>query len=285
MDEGDRYFRGEGSAHDALRNLTKRLNELGIPYAVAGALALFSHGFRRFTEDVGVLVTRESLDRIHEELEGRGYLRPFSKSKNLRDTALGVKIDFLVTGQFPGDGKPKPISFPNPSDIIDEKQGIKYVNLPTLISLKLASGMTGIGRSKDIGDVEGAIRELGLPEELADSLHPYVQSRYREIWRTLHPKPQRYVKLWRNKWLTANAQSIDDMTKALAQAAADLEAMRADGVVLDPESGIADDDADLVTTDPEIARKYDMQLEEIPEYWSDPEEGPPPTDESEQRNP
>ena len=54
-------------------------------------MALFMHGFRRFTEDIDILVTREALERIHEELEGRGYLPPFTGSKNLRDAELGVR--------------------------------------------------------------------------------------------------------------------------------------------------------------------------------------------------
>ncbi len=54
-------------------------------------MALFLHGYRRFTEDVDVLVTRESLNKIHEELEGRGYLPPFAGSKHLRDTEFGVR--------------------------------------------------------------------------------------------------------------------------------------------------------------------------------------------------
>ncbi len=272
MQEGDRYFRGEGGAHDALHKISKRLNDLNIPYAVAGGLALFSHGFKRFTDDVDILVTREGLLRIHDELEGRGYLRPFSKSKNLRDTDLGVKIEFLVTGQYPGDGQPKPIAFPSPTDVLVEVDGIKYVNLPTLVSLKLASGMTGVGRSKDIGDIEELIRVLDLPENLANSLHSFVQAKYREIWAMLHKKPRRYAMLWRNKWLTAEAKSIDDMILNLQKAAAELELMRSEGVILDRESGIEDDYADLITMDPGVARKYDMQPEEQPDYWGESDE-------------
>ena len=70
-----------------------------------------------------------------------------------------------------------------------------------------------------------------------------------------------YITLWRNKWLTANANSIEDMAASLRAAAGLLDAMRADGVTLDPEGGTADDYAYLVTTDPEVARKYDMHEE------------------------
>ena len=79
-------------------------------------MALFRHGFRRFTEDVDILVTREGLKTIHEQLEGLGYVPPFTGSKNLRDTESGVRIEFLIAGEFPGDGKPKPVAFPDPAE-------------------------------------------------------------------------------------------------------------------------------------------------------------------------
>jgi len=28
-----------------------------------------------------------------------------------------VRIEFLVSGQYPGDGKPKPVAFPDPADV------------------------------------------------------------------------------------------------------------------------------------------------------------------------
>ena len=67
-------------------------------------MALNAHGFRRATVDVDVLVTSEGLQRVHEALEGLGYVPPFTGNKNLRDAASSVRIEFLVTGQFPGDG-------------------------------------------------------------------------------------------------------------------------------------------------------------------------------------
>src|SRR5437016_5316661 len=108
MDEGDRYFRKDSAVFKTLRKIASKLDELGIPYAVAGGMALFEHGFRRFTEDVDILVTREGLKVIHERLEGLGYVPLFSGSKNLRDAGHGVRIEFLIAGEYPGDGKPKP---------------------------------------------------------------------------------------------------------------------------------------------------------------------------------
>src|SRR6266568_81601 len=81
--EGSRYFQEKSALQDTLRRITSRLDQLGVPYAVAGGLALFAHGFRRFTEDVDLLVTAEGLARIHKELEGLGYVQPFKGSNQL----------------------------------------------------------------------------------------------------------------------------------------------------------------------------------------------------------
>ena len=67
-------------------------------------------------------------------------------------TVFGSK--FLIAGEFPGDGKPKPVAFPDPGEVGVLIDGVRYVNLPGLVELKIASGMTGnLGRMKDLADV------------------------------------------------------------------------------------------------------------------------------------
>lgn len=265
MSEGSKFFEGKSAVQEALRKISARLDELGTPYAVAGGMALFNHGYRRFTEDVDILVTRQGLAAIHTKLEGLGYLPPFPKSKHLRDTELGVKIEFLVTGDYPGDGKPKPVAFPDPLAVAVEHEGVKYLNLPTLVELKLASGMTNPDRMKDLADVLELIKILALPKDFALSLAPYVREKFIELWTANRQVTKRYVRIWRNKFLTLDAANIDDVIAALQGAVTELQTMRNDGVTLDPSGGTADDYAYLVTTDPEIARKYGMEEED--EGW------------------
>jgi hypothetical protein len=229
-------------------------------------MALFQHGLRRFTEDVDILVTKEDLRKVHDKLEGLGYLPPHKNSKHLRDTELGVRIEFLTTGEYPGDGKEKPVAFPDPRSVSIEKDGLRYLNLPTLVELKLASGMTNPGRMKDLSDVLELIKLLNLPASLSLQLNPYVREKFAELW---GQGRKRFVTLWRNKWLTADAKSIDDMISALRHAANELETMRQDGIVLENDGGVGDDHARLVTTDPEVARKYDMIDES--EFWDEDE--------------
>jgi hypothetical protein len=166
----------------ALVKIARRLDELGVPYAVAGGMAMFFHGYRRFTEVVELIATQESLKRIHEQLEGLGYMPPFKGSKQLRDTENGVRIEFLVTGGFPGDGRPKPVAFPDPANVAVEIDGIRFVRLDKLIELKLASG-TAEHRLKDLADVQELIKTLRLSGDVADQLDPSVREQYHKLWR------------------------------------------------------------------------------------------------------
>ncbi len=187
MAEATRYFDEKGGVHETLQRISRRLDDLGIPFVVVGGIAMYHHGFRRFTEDVDLLVTPEDLEVIHERLEGLGFVRPFSESKKcLRDAINGVRIEFLTTGEFPGDGKPKPVAFPHPNDVIEIRDGIKVLQLPRLVELKLASYMTGKGRSKDLGDVEELIRKLSLPRDFASQLNPYVADLFVQRWDEIH---------------------------------------------------------------------------------------------------
>jgi hypothetical protein len=181
LEEGGMFFERRSAVHETLQRLAKSLEELDIDYAIAGAMAMFLHGFRRFTEDVDVLVTREGLQKIHDSLEGRGYVKPFTASKNLRDAQTGVKIDFLISGQYPGERKPGPVSFPIPAEASTQIEGIRVVSLPRLLELKLASGQAA-HRLKDLGDAQQLIQHLKLPLELAEELDPSLREAYQTLW-------------------------------------------------------------------------------------------------------
>lgn len=190
LEDASEFLRGHGTVHDALRRITTRLHALGIPYAVVGGLALFQHGYRRFTEDVDLMVTRDGLARIQAELRGRGYRPKHEDARNLRDTETGVAIEFRVTGQFPGDGRPQPVAFPDPAECSTVVDGVAYLNLDKLVELKLASGLSAPGRLRDLADVLELIRALGLPAGFAERLDPSVQAKYAELHAAAHSEDE-----------------------------------------------------------------------------------------------
>jgi hypothetical protein len=183
LKEAERFFMREDKVHETLRRITSKLSELGIPYAVAGGMSLVAHGYTRTTVDVDILVTAEDLERVHAALDGLGYVPPFAGSKDLRDTVTGVRIEFLTTGAFPGDGKPKPIAFPDPALVSVNVDGIWYLGMTDLVQLKLASGMTGgVGRLKDLADIVELIKALDLPRTFADRLDAFVRPKFLELY-------------------------------------------------------------------------------------------------------
>jgi len=183
LENAEGFFMKTGRVHQAALAIARRLQASNIPYAIAGAMALGAHGYERVTTDVNVLLTREGLAALKRACLGRGYVEKFAGGKGLRDTENGVSIDILIAGEFPGDGLPKPVAFPDPAVAAADGERFRILPLTTLIELKLASGMTAAHRLKDLADVLELVRAANLPADLAAKLDPYVREKYLELWR------------------------------------------------------------------------------------------------------
>lgn len=180
--EAGDYFARRGRLLETLRRLAGRLDAEGVPYAIVGGLALFEHSYVHMTDDVDLLVTTVGLKRIYERLVGLGYLatQP-DATRAIRDIRSGVRVKLFLTGEFPGDGKPKRVAFPDPIEASDEVQGLRVLRLPRLIELKLASGMTAPQRLRDLADVQEIIKVRQLDGSFAEQLDASVRERYREL--------------------------------------------------------------------------------------------------------
>jgi hypothetical protein len=181
-EEARRYFMGEGTLNKTLARLSNDLEERGIDYMVIGAVALLAYGYPRFTEDIDLVMTAEGLQKFHEELVGLGYTPAFPGArKRLRSTTDNVSIEVMTTGEYPGDGKPKPVSMPTPAEASTEIDGIRFVTLEKLVELKLASGISAPDRLKDLADVQELIKIRKLGADFALKLDPYVRAKYLEL--------------------------------------------------------------------------------------------------------
>jgi len=189
--EGLRYFMGEGKLNKRLAELTADLKEHGIDYMVIGAVALLAHGYQRFTSDIDLVLTPDGLEAFHRELVGLGYVPAFhGAKKRLRSTSDGIIIEVMTTGEYPGDGKPKPVSIPEPSKASTDINGIKVVTFEKLIELKLASGISAPHRLKDLADVQELIKIRKLQPEFAERLDPYVRGKFLELYETVRQNPE-----------------------------------------------------------------------------------------------
>jgi len=164
-----------------LDRIARDLDEKKIDYAVIGAVALNQHGYKRFTEDVDLLLTKAGLARFHEELVGRGYRPALEGARRMfRTVAEDVSVDIVTTGEYPGDGLPKPVRFPDPKDVT-VIEGIKTIALEKLVDLKLASGMNLPDRLKDLADVQELIKVRGLTADFAVRLDASVSAKFVEL--------------------------------------------------------------------------------------------------------
>jgi hypothetical protein len=189
--ESEAFFMREGKVHTTLRRLARDLEAESIPYAIIGGMALNLWGYTRETVDVDILLTRQGVEKLRERLVGRGYVAAFSgANKSFRDAQTQTKIEVLITGEYPGDGKPKPVSFPDPSEVGVDRDGYRVIALEKLIELKLASGLSAPHRLQDLADVQRLIAVISLPRNLSEQLDPSVRAEYLRLWQTVQDAPR-----------------------------------------------------------------------------------------------
>jgi hypothetical protein len=175
LKEIDLFFEGRGREHQTLRRLVRRLEKAGIAYAIMGAMAVNAHGAERTTKDVDILLTPEGLASFRQKYVGRFYDQQAGRPRRFTERQSGVSIDILVTGRYPGSGKPGPIAFPHPDEASEVMMKARVVTLPQLIQLKLAAR-----RHQDFADVVHLIRSHNFDKSFAEKLHPSVRGDFIE---------------------------------------------------------------------------------------------------------
>lgn len=193
----DEFPRGEAPAQKAALKIARHLNEMGIAYVMVGGLAVGAHGHKRATVDVDLILSKADLARFKERWLGLGWVEKFKGSKGLRDAEFNVKVDILTTDEIPGDGKTAPFTFPDPATVATEIPGfwagVRVIDLPNLMTLKIVTGMTVPKRPGDYDDAMRLIEANNLPREFGKKLHPFVRAKYDELWlitQTPDPKPE-----------------------------------------------------------------------------------------------
>lgn len=169
------FRQGRDPVPQVMRRLVRRLERAGITYAVMGGMAVYAHGHERMTNDVDVLLTRAGFDEFRRLFVPKLYKQDPRRGRRYTDPKDAVTIDFLVTGLYPGRGEPGPIAFPDPEQVRERIGRIHYINLATLMQLKLAAR-----RHQDLADVVNLISVHHLDESFADRLHATVRPDYIE---------------------------------------------------------------------------------------------------------
>ena len=165
--------RYEDDVYQTINMLAKDLSRLDVNYAIIGGNALKVHGYSRSTMDVDVLVAKGGKKIFADNLVGSGYIpRVANTNSNFMNTVFHTPIDLVETGEYPGDGKPQKISFPDPTEcsfgVVVNPYGneVKYLTLFSLVQLKLAAYQALPNRRiKDKLDVIELIKVAHLSKE------------------------------------------------------------------------------------------------------------------------
>jgi hypothetical protein len=164
------FFQENDPVHQTMRRVAGALQQAGIAYAVVGGMAVNAHGHRRTTGDVDFLLTQEGFTEFRRRFVPQEFEPVPGRTRRFADRANGVTFDVLLTGWFPGSGKPGPVTYPEPTAVSEVIKDISVIDLPTLIELKLAAR-----RYQDFGDVVNLIRVHNLDESFQPRLHPSVR--------------------------------------------------------------------------------------------------------------
>ena len=157
----------------ALRRIVIRLEEASIPHAVMGGLAILAHGCRRPTDGVDVLIRPEGLEAFRSALVPEHYEPRPSRDRRFVERAHRVPVHFYLTGHYPGYSGPAPITFPHPLAVRERIQGVYYVDLATLVQLKLAAG-----RPRDLADAVDLTRVNKLQQDYRERIHPDLRVKF-----------------------------------------------------------------------------------------------------------
>jgi hypothetical protein len=163
------FFQGTDAVHQTMNKIAADLEKAQIPYAIVGGMAVNAHRHGRTTDDVDVLLTPEGFAKFRSLFVPKTYGKLPKRSKRFVDPSNGITFDILVTGLFPGTGKPGPIAYPDPAAVSQIMERIRVVDLPTLVQLKLAAR-----RHQDFADVVNLIRVHNLDQSFQAKLHPAV---------------------------------------------------------------------------------------------------------------
>src|SRR6516162_5508670 len=71
--EIDMFFQGRDPVHKTMRRIAKLLDKAKIPYAVVGGMAVFAQGYRRTTDDLDILLTREGFAAFRRSFVPTNY--------------------------------------------------------------------------------------------------------------------------------------------------------------------------------------------------------------------
>lgn len=162
----------------AIDDITTKLKELKIPYALIGGLALGFYKYKRFTNDIDILIDENGYNKLTEKVIGLGYKYNFNGARGIQHTEHKIPIDFIFSGEVYGS-----FTYPKPQDVKKLKNGVYVVSLYKLLEIKIASGLNNPKRPNDLADAQLLIRHnINNLRGFKISDDVLINKKYMELW-------------------------------------------------------------------------------------------------------
>jgi hypothetical protein len=156
--------------------ITRDFEEAGIIYCVIGGMSLSPYNYARYTDDVDLIVSKDTFKLIKKHLVGKaGYVNRPGSTKNISyqlSSGKKIPIDILIEGD-----KENNFIIPSPKDIRTKINGIWYVSLLKLIELKLESS-----RPRDLQDILNLIINNELTQKYSVNLAKQYQKKFVDLF-------------------------------------------------------------------------------------------------------
>ncbi|HXG08827.1 MAG TPA: hypothetical protein VNK04_03480 [Gemmataceae bacterium] len=141
-----------------VRAVDHLLQATGTPAVLGGGWAVWRHGYLgRITQDLDMILPSDRVDDFLQAASVAGFEvlpKPEGRWPRLLHKETGVQVDILPEGARPGTAsRPAPTTIPHPAVLGARGQSLCYINLHSLVELKLAAG-----RARDESDVVELIR-------------------------------------------------------------------------------------------------------------------------------
>jgi hypothetical protein len=171
---------GNESLWETAKSCHELLSEAGIPYAVAGGVAVCLHGYQRNTVDLDLLVQPGRAEAVRTAFEPAGIA--WNEDEHEFRTPSGVAIQFLVAGERAGKGSEVRFRDPGEPEVVTEREGLPVLSLAALIESKIACGQANLRRThKDFADVVELVAKHELGRDFARHLHKSVRAMFRQL--------------------------------------------------------------------------------------------------------
>jgi hypothetical protein len=171
---------GNESLWETAKGCHSAPKDAGIPYAVAGGVAVCLHGYQPNTIDLDLIVQQEQAEKARAALEAAGLVWN-AQNREFRSPA-GVAVRFLFAGERAGQNSE--VQLPGPADpkSVVELEGLSVLSLAALIESKIACGQSNLRRThKDFADVVELIAKHDLGRDFARHLHKSLRSTFRQL--------------------------------------------------------------------------------------------------------